>query len=174
MKNFFCILVVLTVISQYSAGQTIGNLSNGKIIAIRLTSDIYSKHNGKDIVTAIVESDVRDDSNNYVVIRRGTPVAIEATVKKARSVGKAGEIKLNCLNTTAVDGQTIRLMGGYNTEGRDKRGIALGVSLGVGIGTLCLPVLCVMCMKGEDVTIPANTRLHNIVIDDTYRIAVKK
>ena len=173
MKKFFFILVVLTVISQYSAGQTTWNLSNGKIIAIRLTSDIYSKHNGKDIVTAIVESDVRDDSNNYVVIRRGTPVAIEATVKKARSVGKAGEIKLNCLNTTAVDGQTIRLMGGYNTEGRDKRGIALGVSLGVGIG-ICLPVLCVMFMKGENVTIPANTRLHNIVIDDTYRIAVKE
>lgn len=168
-------ILLMTAVAMMSIGianaQT-AKLPNGKSVPVRLTSDIYSNSKTQTEPTAIVDSDVRDDSNGHVLIRRGTPVVLDAHIQKARGVGKPASVKLLCLTTTAVDGQTIRLQGGYDKEGQSRKGTALGVGLGVGI-PVCWPCLFCLCIKGEKLHIPQNTMFSNVVVNDTYRIATE-
>lgn len=148
-------------------------LPNGKSIPIRLTSEIQSntKDRNPAAPTAIVDADIKDDRGEHLLIRRGTPVEIAATIQKAKGVGKGAYIKLDFLSTCAVDGQTIRLQGNLIKEGDNNKGTALGVGLGVGL-TICPPALFCLCIKGEKLTIPENTRINNVVSNDTYQIKV--
>lgn len=118
-------------------------------IPIRLTSEVYSNTKPKDQTppTAIVDADIKDDNGQYVLIRRGTPVEIAATVRKAKGVGKGAYVKLDALSTKSVDGQLIRLQGNLIKEGKNRKGTALGVGLGVGL-IVCWPCLFCLCIKG--------------------------
>ena len=172
MKKLFLIAaIVLTAISVESYAQKV-KLNNGKSISIRLTNDINSKTNKKtrQEPMAIVDRDVTDASGDIVLIRRGTPVQMSSTVVKAKGMGKPGSIKIDCISTTAVDGTPISLFGGMNLQGDDKRGAALGCGLGLGL-TVLFPVgFFFFCMHGENVEIPANTMIQNVVVNDNYMI----
>lgn len=120
----------------------------------------------------IVDADVWDDGNVNVLIRRGAPVVLDAKIRKACGVGKPVFVKLSCMTTTVVDGQIIRLQGGYNKEGQPRKGLALGLGLGLGI-PICWPSLFCLCIKGEKVHIPENTMLTHVVVNDTYRISTE-
>lgn len=143
-------------------------LSSGKPVSVRLTSDIESNGKIRNEVTAIVDRDVKDAATDAVLIKRGTPVVIDAHIQKARGVGKPAAVKLTCLSTKAVDGQEIALQGALNEEGDSRKGTALGV--GIGVGVFCWPALFCLCIKGEKINIPANTLIHNIVVNDDYMI----
>ena len=121
-------------------------------------------------VTAIVERDVRDTNGETVLIRRGTPVEMSIVAKKAKGVGKGGMIDLTCISTTAVDGQSVVLLGGLNVQGDDNKGAALGCGLGLGLTFLFPFGFFFLCLKGENVEVPANTLIQNVVVNDNYII----
>lgn len=109
------------------------------------------------------------NGNGDVLIRRGTPIELDAQVVRAKGVGKPGSVFLRCLTTQAVDGQVINLQGSYEKTGESRKGTALGVGLGVGL-TVCWPVLFCLCIKGEQVVVPENTMIHNVVVNGNYSI----
>ena len=143
----------------------------GKNIPVTLTSEIYSNSRASQQVSATVSNDIKADDGT-VVIRRGTPVNINAEIKKAKGVGKGASVRLDIISTTAVDGQTIYLQGLFQRHGNDRKGAALGVGLGTGLTVLCPVGLFFLCIKGEKVTIPEGTIITNVVTADTYNIAI--
>ncbi len=170
MKRIVIVLgFLLSIISLNVNAQNSAILSNGKAIPIRLTSEIYSNSKYYSEPTAIIDADIKDDNGTNIVIKRGTPVNISSTITKAKGLGKPAYIKLDFISTTSVDGQTISLLGGLTQEGESKRGVALGVGLGLGI-PICWPCLFCLCIKGEKITIPANTIFQNVVVNDKYII----
>ena len=172
MKKIVLMFIVGLLSVSNAVGQERVMLANGTSIPVRITTPIDSKASFEQNIAAIVERNIYDDSGNIVLIRRGTPVVMHADIQKARGVGKPGSIKLTALTTTAVDGQTIHLMGGYQTIGQSKRGLALGVGVGVGV-FVCWPCIFCLCIKGENVTISENTMLNNVVVNDTYKITIE-
>ena len=169
MKKIICILAI---ICTFTANAQSSKINNGQSISIRTTKSISSKTKNPD-VTAIVERDIKDISGEKVLIRRGTPIELTVNTQKAKGVGKAGSIDISFLSTTAVDGQRISLLGGINKIGDDNKGTALGCGLGLGLTFLFPEGLFLLCIKGQNVEIPENTIIQNVVINDTYLIRVE-
>ena len=165
-KSISSLLIFMTLSIQTMAIQ----LPNGKSVSVRLTETITSDH-APSQVQAIIERDVKDPATDCILIRRGTPVSVTCTKQKARGVGKPGHLHLQCLSTQAVDGQTITLQGSLATTGEPRKGLALG--LGLGLGLWVWPAIFCLCIKGEQASIPADTLLSNIVVNDDYEIAIQ-
>ena len=164
------LLTGLALLSLWAGiAQTKSSLYNGKPIPVRLTAAVESKNRFSITPTAIVDADILDNENNRILIRRGTPVIMDVQTQRAKGVGKPGYVKIDCLTTTAVDGQLIRLTGSHALEGKSRKGTALGVGLGVGI-PFFWPCMFCLCIKGENVAVPANTVFNNIVVNDRYLI----
>jgi hypothetical protein len=65
-----------------------------------------------------------------VLIKAGSPVVAKvATIQRANIVGIKGKMSIASYETTAVDGQTIQLTGGYMQEGKSR--MALSITLAV-------------------------------------------
>lgn len=76
-----------------------------------------------DIVRARVWRDVAVDGR--VVIKAGTPLVTRVSkMKPARMAGRKGEIFLDAVSTTAVDGTEILLDGGYDKSGKGAQAAA--------------------------------------------------
>lgn len=144
-------------------------LNSGKTLSVRITSEITS--NSKTTPSAIVDNDVKG-KDGRILIKRGTPVMLQVESVNKRGCGRAGEVKVKCISTTAVDGQTIMLSGGeLQKEGKNKKGLAIG--LGVGLGcTIVLPVvgLALLAIKGGDAKIESNTLLPAVFVASDYEI----
>lgn len=171
MKKVICTVLAFLV----CAGMPLWGhgLHSGQPVQVRLTSPIDTKTAKKKTpiqVSAIVEQDVRAESSDVILIRRGTPIELDAQIVRAKGVGKPGSVFLRCLSTQAVDGQHINLQGTLEQNGANRKGTALGVGLGVGL-TVCWPCLFCLCIKGEQVVIPENTMIHNVVVNGNYSIA---
>lgn len=166
MKNLI-VLFMCAFISMGSAMAQESTLASGTAVPVRILTEIQSNSDFEPSFNAIVERDIYDTTGKKILIRRGTPVVLSGNVQRARGLGKPGSIKLTAVNTTAVDGRTIALMGGYEVVGASRKGTALGVGLGVGL-TVCWPCMFCMCIKGEKVSIPENTVINNIVVDSPY------
>ncbi len=169
MKKIICIL---TIICTFTAEAQPIKINNGQSISIRTTKSVSSRTKNPD-VTAIVERDVKDISGEKILIRRGTPIELTVKTQKAKGVGKAGSIDISFLSTTAVDGQKISLLGGINSEGKNREGAALGCGLGLGLTILCPVGFFFLCIKGENVEIPAHTIIQNVTINDNYLIRIE-
>lgn len=142
-------------------------LDRGTTLSVRVTSRITSKTEGSP--SAIVENDVKG-KDGRVLIKRGTPVQLQIDRKKARGVGKPGYVTVKCLSTSAVDGQNILLEGSVNEEGNDKKGLSVG--LGVGLGLTFLPGVgfAFLAIKGEEAVIENNTVIPIVVVMNDYSI----
>lgn len=171
MKRFYMLLAAL-LIAGMAAAQTV-KVTNGQPVNIRITTGVSSKSERISNISAIIENNVYDSSHERVVVKRGTPVNLSSQIVKAKGLGKPGSIRIDCLSTTAVDGQTINLIGGINVEGDDNKGVAIGCGVGLGVTILCPIGFLFFLIKGENVEVPANTIIQNVVINDTYKIAVK-
>ena len=70
---------------------------------------------------------------------------------------------------TSVDGQTILLNGSSSETGKNKKGLAIG--LGVGLTFTFLPIigLAFLSIKGESATIEAGT-ISNVFVMNDYNI----
>jgi len=168
MNKFICILAIICACTLETAAQPV-KIDNGQSISIRTTKSVSSKTKNPSI-SAIIERDVKDITGEKVLIRRGTPVETTINTVKAKGVGKAGSINISFLSTTSVDGQRISLLGGINREGDSREGAALGCGLGLGLTILCPVGLFFLCIKGENVEIPSDTIIQNVIINDNYLI----
>lgn len=163
MKKVFClVMAALTLNLTMFAGVP---LTRGTQVPVRLTTDANSKTG--DTPTAIVEQDVAT-RDGKVLIAKGTPVQLEIEAQKARGCGRPGSITVKCVSTQSVDGQRIALEGTKSTEGANKKGSTIG--LGVGLGCFVWPCLFILCKKGGEATIPANTLLTNVSVAWEYSI----
>ena len=144
------------------------NLISGQQVNVRLLNAIESQTNIQTTPAAIVDANIVDDNGN-ILIKRGTPVQLTLDTQRARGLGKAGSININCLSTTAVDGQQIFLLGGMTAMGDDREGLAIGLGIGAGIVVFPVGFFC-LCIKGEEAYIPSNTIITNVVVDDNYTI----
>ncbi len=172
MKKIIFLVMIATLVSMEAIAQQ-SKLNSGQTVIVRTTTAVASKAKSTSI-TAIVDRDVRDASGEKVLIRRGTPVEMSIVAKKARGVGKGGMIDLTCISTTAVDGQNVALLGGLNVQGDDNKGAALGCGLGLGLTFLFPEGLFFLCLKGENVEVPANTLIQNVVVNDNYMIRAEE
>ena len=134
-------------------------------MTVRITSPISSKQKGTP--TAMVDNDVKS-STGKVLIKRGTPVQLQVDREKARACGKAGLVTVKCISTTSVDGQYIALEGSTSEEGQEKKGLAIG--LGVGLGFFTLIGFACLAIKGGQATIESNTLIPNVFIMNDYNI----
>ena len=144
------------------------NLISGQQVNVRLLNALESKTNIQATPSAIVDANIVD-ANGNILVKRGTPVQLTLDTQRARGLGKAGSININCLSTTAVDGQQIFLLGGMTAMGDDREGLAIGLGIGAGIVVFPVGFFC-LCIKGEEAYIPSNTIITNVVVDDNYTI----
>ena len=166
MKKFFALCIALMTMGAASAQNY--NLTAGQPIPVRILSSVSSDNRLQSLPMAIVDSNITDSEGN-VLISRGTNVVINTEVTRRKGVGKPGYIKIDCLTTTAVDGQTIYLMGGTSACGRDREALAIGLGVGAGIVAFPWGLFC-LCIKGEEAYLPGNSVLSNVVVDDNYEV----
>lgn len=166
MKKLLLFCAALLMFGAASAQQY--NITSGQLVRVRLCSAVDSNPKLQATPTAIIDENVTDSEGN-ILIKRGTNVELNVETTKHKGVGKPGYIKIDCMSTTAVDGQRIFLMGGMQASGKERDGLAIGLGVGAGIVVFPFGLFC-LCIKGEDAHIPSNTILQNIVIDDNYTI----
>lgn len=164
-KKKLAIIMALSVLNLSVFAST--PLSRGTTLSVRITSQISSKSKGTH--TAFVENDVKS-KDGAVLIKRGTPVELQIEKKKAKGCGRAGYVQVKCISTSAVDGQNIILEGSTDAEGDDKKGLAIG--LGVGLGLTFLPFVgfAFLAIKGNQAVIPSNTLIPNVFVMNDYEI----
>ncbi len=159
---------VLAFIGLAAQAQT--PLKRGTSVPIRFTSDLSSKKNAPEAQVVIARDVV---VGKDVVIKGGTPVTVNTEKQPARGCGRAGSLQVSFISTQAVDGTTINLYGGSITrEGKDKKGLAIGLGVGLGCFTAG-PLLALLAIKGGQAVIPVNTVLNNVTVADDYEIIVK-
>lgn len=166
MKRLTLLVFAIFAITTLSAQQY--NLTSGQSVRVRLSSAIDSGSTLQATPVAIVDANITDHEGN-ILIRRGTPVELNVETQKHKGLGKPGYIKIDCLTTTAVDGQIVYLMGGMTESGKNREELALGLGVGLGIAAFPFGLFC-LCIKGEDAYISGNTMIPNIVVDDNYNI----
>ena len=170
MKKLVLFLATVLVVSTATAQTSL--LTNGESIPIRITADIRSKSKLPQEVMAIVDKDIYSHNNDKVVIKRGTPVAVVSKIVRAKGMGMPGSIKIDFKSTTAIDGQTIDLIGGVNYEGYNRRGAV--IATGCVWGILLSPFgFLWFTWKGDDVWIAENTIIQNVVVNNSYNIATE-
>jgi len=163
---FLSLLLVASTLEMFAQKVC---LKSGKPVPVRLIQSVSSRYNTRT-VRAIVDLDIRDDSGEKILIRKGTPVEVGVSAMRARGVGKAGYIDLTCLSTTTVDGQYVALSGGIYSYGQDREGAVLGCGLGLGL-TFLFPVgLLLLCIRGENVNIPNNTVIADVYTNGSYMV----
>lgn len=146
-------------------------LRQGKSVIVRIVTPVNSKKVYKqEVVCAQVDADVKSQDGK-VLIKTGTPVEMHIETHKAAGLGASGSVSAYCVSTTAVDGQRIFLKGGsIEAEGESRRGLAIG--LGVGLGVTALPYVgfIFLVLKGENAQIDANTIMNYVVVAGNYDI----
>ena len=72
------------------------------------------------------------------------------------------------MSTTATDGQMVALTGSTSAEGKNKKGLAIG--LGVGLGWFAWPLLSLLAIKGGQGVIEKGTLIQNVMVANDYQI----
>ena len=171
MRKILLSLIAILAVTMSVSAQDV-KLLGGQNIPVRLMTEINSKYRTQVAPYGIVDANIMDSKGENIVISRGTPVVMDIEIQRAKGVGKAGYIKINCVSTTAVDGQRINLIGTNIAQGDDRKGLAIGLGVGLGI-VVCPPCFFCLCIKGENVVIPENTVLGNIVVNENYNINIE-
>lgn len=109
--------------------------------------------------------------NKQIVIAAGAPgTAIISKLTKPRSFGRGSEAEFQVQSVQTTDQQQCPLSGiPLIVEGDDKKGLAIGLCIGLGLITI--PILCVgalsgLFIKGKHAEIPAGTSLNANVASD--------
>ena len=163
MKKILTSIAVFSLIFNQIAFASTVALPADKRVFIELLQEIRAKdvQQGQTLVARVLDDVVQ---NRKTVIKSGTSVLVRVdAVKKRKIAGRQAELSLGAYETTAVDGQDIRLFGGYKKEGESR--VALSVSLGV---LILLPLIFI---RGKDAVLPAGS-----VIDaftrGSYEVAI--
>lgn len=143
--------VVLEVAQKYSSQ----NLSVGQSVTIRAKYNV-----------------VIDKQSVIPAGAIGTAVVTDA--KKQGIFGKGGKLELQVQSVQAVDGQQVQLSGiPIMIEGDNKKGLAWGLSIGIGIFTYGLGFFIGFLIKGNAAEVRAGTFLTSSVASEV-EISLKK
>ena len=151
------LLLLAFLLSSFMSSSAQSTLKSGSVITLRFVEKVKSNSNAANVVVA---NDVKVDDK--IIVSAGTPVQTQVTATKRRSCGIAGVLNVAFISTRATDGTLITLIGGsISREGRNKRGLAIG--LGVGLGVLAWPLLSCLVIRGGEAVIPEGTLTTNVL-----------
>jgi len=151
------LLLLAFLLSSFMSSSAQSTLKSGSVITLRFVEEVKSNSNAANVVVA---NDVKVDDK--IIVSAGTPVQTQVTATKRRSCGIAGVMNVAFISTRATDGTLITLIGGsISREGRNKRGLAIG--LGVGLGVLAWPLLSCLVIRGGEAVIPEGTLTTNVL-----------
>lgn len=151
------LLLLAFLLSSFMSSSAQSTLKSGSVITLRFVEEVKSNSNAANVVVA---NDVKVDDR--IIVSAGTPVQTQVTATKRRSCGIAGVLNVAFISTRATDGTLITLIGGsISREGKNKRGLAIG--LGVGLGVLAWPLLSCLVIRGGEAVIPEGTLTTNVL-----------
>lgn len=151
------LLLLAFLLSSFMSSSAQSTLKSGSVITLRFVEEVKSNSNAANVVVA---NDVKVDDK--IIVSAGTPVQTQVTATKRRSCGIAGVLNVAFISTRATDGTLITLIGGsISREGKNKRGLAIG--LGVGLGVLAWPLLSCLVIRGGEAVIPEGTLTTNVL-----------
>jgi hypothetical protein len=143
--------IVLEVAQKYSSQ----NLNVGQSVSIRAKYNV-----------------VIDKQSVIPAGAIGTAVVTDA--KKQGIFGKGGKLELQVQSVQAVDGQQVQLSGiPILIEGDNKKGLAWGLSIGLGLFTYGLGFLIGFLIKGKPAEVRAGTSLNSTVASEV-EVSVKR
>ena len=147
-KVLFSILLFFSFTAVLNAQSV---LKSGSVVTLRFVESVNSQSTSTSVVVA---QDVK--VGDVTFISAGTPAIAQVTGVKRRGCGRAGTVSVEFISTKAVDGSQVNLLGGkISREGKNKKGLAIG--LGVGLGIFAWPCLACLAIKGGEAEIPAGT-----------------
>lgn len=152
----FVVTLMLALVVPDAVAQTV-KLASNTVVPVRTTAAIYSDQvqNGEQVSSITVARDVEVDGQ--VVIASGAGVRAQVTrSSEAGRVGQPGDITIDLLSTTAVDGSEIDLSGNYSAEGKGKVGASVAISL----------ILCplALLMKGDEGSVPSGSETRALTV----------
>ena len=151
------LLLLAFLLSSFMSSSAQSTLKSGSVITLPVVEEVKSNSNAANVVVA---NDVKVDDR--IIVSAGTPVQTQVTATKRRSCGIAGVLNVAFISTRATDGTLITLIGGsISREGKNKRGLAIG--LGVGLGVLAWPLLSCLVIRGGEAVIPEGTLTTNVL-----------
>ena len=151
------LLLLAFLLSSFMSSSAQSTLKSGSVITLRFVEEVKSNSNAANVVVA---NDVKVDDK--IIVSAGTPVQTQVTATKRRSCGIAGVLNVAFISTRATDGTLITLIGGsISREGKNKRGLAIG--LGVGLGVLAWSLLSCLVIRGGEAVIPEGTLTTNVL-----------
>ena len=151
------LLLLAFLLSSFMSSSAQSTLKSGSVITLRFVEEVKSNSNAANVVVA---NDVKVDDK--IIVSAGTPVQTQVTGTKRRGCGRAGVLNVAFISTRATDGTLITLIGGsISREGKNKRGLAIG--LGVGLGVLAWPLLSCLVIRGGEAVIPEGTLTTNVL-----------
>lgn len=130
-------------------GMANGILKRTTTIPVRVNDEINSQKS--ENIGFVVARDIRDTNNNVVIAER-SPVIADVKLKKRKSIGKSGKIKVDLKSVETINGDVIELVGKLKVEPEDQKGKVLGVGLGVGLTILPIMLLYLIKRGNEAVT----------------------
>lgn len=168
VKKAFILFVSCSLLNMNVFAST--PLTRGKSVLVRIVSPINSEKGNSQNVNAIVDADVKSEDGK-VLIKAGTPVEMQVEAQRARGCGRPGSVSASCAYTTAVDGQRIGLAGSsVEAEGVSKKGLAVGLGVGLGLTFLPFVGLAFLAKKGGNAQINANAVISNAIVTGDYEI----
>ena len=151
------LLLLAFLLSSFMSSSAQSTLKSGSVITLRFVEEVKSNSNAANVVVA---NDVKVDDK--IIVSAGTPVQTQVTATKRRSCGIAGVLNVAFISTRATDGTLITLIGGsISREGKNKKGLAIG--LGVGLGVLAWSLLSCLVIRGGEAVIPEGTLTTNVL-----------
>ena len=151
------LLLCLFTSCSFSMAVAQSVLPVGSTVPLKVIQTIKDSDKSASVV---VSQDVK--LNGIVFIKAGTPVTTQLSTTQRKGVGKPGKITLDFISTTATNGEIVNLRGGsIYKEGRNKKGTALG--LGIGLGIFCWPCLGCLAIKGGEAEITEGTMTTNVI-----------
>jgi hypothetical protein len=114
-----------------SAAIVTRDLPAGTKVFVTLDEGVSSKRKESDVGQVVRCRVWRDvDAGGAAFIKGGTPATCKVDkIKRSNMGGFEGKISIAAVDTTAVDGQTVMLSGGYNKEGSGRKAVVWTVGL---------------------------------------------
>ncbi len=163
-------LSLLTVPFVFSSLVSIAEqikLEEGTPVRLRVVENVSSSSNRQgDTVSLIVAEDILGNDNKSILIKAGTTAYATITQSEERGrLGKKGQVSLSLESTKATDGTRVWLRGNNSSDGKDKVGSTVALSL------IVSPLF--LLKRGSDATIPSGATFTGKV-DRDYFINVER
>ena len=122
------------------------DLPAGSKVFLTLDEGVTSKRKDAEVGQIVLCRVWRDvDAGGMALIKAGTPATCKVDMVKRRNMGGfEGKLSIAGLDTTAIDGRSVMLSGGYNKEGSGRKAVVWTVGL-----LLLWPVLFVPGVAGR-------------------------